>query len=112
MRARQCLKFETDQAQDVKRLEKLNSLFFAYMCGKDPHADADGAPFPCVGRPRPGRCSERQALCTLGRVLAVRPLAALADRPAHARSARRANACSEAAKVGGAADGCAEIRQG
>lgn len=41
----QCLKFETDQAQDVKRLEKLNTLFFSYMCGKDPHADTelDGA---------------------------------------------------------------------
>ena len=37
----QCLKFETDQAQDVKRLEKLNSLFFSYMCGKDPHADTE-----------------------------------------------------------------------
>ena len=44
----QCLKFETDQAQDVKRLEKLNSLFFTYMCGKDPHADTelDGALTP------------------------------------------------------------------
>ena len=44
----QCLKFETDQAQDVKRLEKLNSLFFSYMCGKDPHADTelDGALTP------------------------------------------------------------------
>jgi len=44
----QCLKFETDQAQDVKRLEKLNTLFFSYMCGKDPHADTelDGALSP------------------------------------------------------------------
>ena len=43
-RCAQCLKFETDQAQDVKRLEKLNSLFFSYMCGKDPHDELDGAP--------------------------------------------------------------------
>lgn len=44
----QCLKFETDQAQDMKRLEKLNTLFFSYMCGKDPHADTelDGALSP------------------------------------------------------------------
>jgi len=32
---------ETDQAQDVKRIQKLNNLFFAHMCGKDPHDDAD-----------------------------------------------------------------------
>merc|ERR1712087_159380 len=34
---RVCLKFTTDQAQDVKRIEKLNNLFVTHMCGKDPH---------------------------------------------------------------------------
>lgn len=42
---RVCLKFATDQAQDAKRMEKLNNLFFSYMCGKDPHQEEeDGAP--------------------------------------------------------------------
>ena len=35
----QCLKFLTDQAQDLKRVEKLNNLFLTYMCGKDPYAE-------------------------------------------------------------------------
>ena len=29
-----CLKFLTTQAQDLKRLDKLNNLFLTYMCGK------------------------------------------------------------------------------
>ena len=42
---RVCLKFATDQAQDAKRMEKLNNLLFSYMCGKDPHQEEeDGAP--------------------------------------------------------------------
>lgn len=27
----QCLKFKTDQAQDAKKMEKLNNIFFALM---------------------------------------------------------------------------------
>lgn len=37
----QCLKYLTDQAADIKRIEKLNNLFVTYMCGKDPHEDVD-----------------------------------------------------------------------
>ena len=45
LRCVQCLKFLTDQAQDLKRIDKLNNLFLTYMCGKDPYADpADEAP--------------------------------------------------------------------
>ena len=40
---RVCLKFVTDQQQDLKRIDKLNNLFLTYMCGKDPYA-ADDAP--------------------------------------------------------------------
>ena len=41
---RQCLKYLTDQAGDVKRIEKLNNLFVTYMCGQDPHeADVEMA---------------------------------------------------------------------
>ena len=58
--APQCLKFETDQAQDVKRLEKLNNLFFTYMCGKDPHEDADGAPDRSRARPTRFRARSRR----------------------------------------------------
>ena len=36
---RVCLKFVTDQQQDLKRIDKLNNLFLTYMCGKDPYAD-------------------------------------------------------------------------
>uniref|UniRef100_A0A7S2INI4 Signal recognition particle 9 kDa protein n=1 Tax=Haptolina brevifila TaxID=156173 RepID=A0A7S2INI4_9EUKA len=36
---RVCLKFLTDQAQDLKRIEKLNNLFLTYMCGKDPQLE-------------------------------------------------------------------------
>jgi signal recognition particle subunit SRP9 len=31
MSALQCLKFKTDQAQDAKKMEKLNTLFFTLM---------------------------------------------------------------------------------
>lgn len=34
------LKYETDQATDLKRFEKLNNLFFAHMCGLDPNREA------------------------------------------------------------------------
>mmetsp|Transcript_50985 Transcript_50985/g.117300 ORF Transcript_50985/g.117300 Transcript_50985/m.117300 type:complete len:113 (-) Transcript_50985:259-597(-) len=34
---RVCLKYQTDQQQDIKRIDKLNSLFVTYMCGQDPH---------------------------------------------------------------------------
>ena len=42
---RVCLKFVTDQQQDLKKIDKLNNLFLTYMCGKDPYAEAaaDGA---------------------------------------------------------------------
>uniref|UniRef100_A0A7S4IUA7 Signal recognition particle 9 kDa protein n=1 Tax=Prymnesium polylepis TaxID=72548 RepID=A0A7S4IUA7_9EUKA len=37
---RVCLKYQTDQASDVKRLDKLNNVFLTRMCGKDPSEDA------------------------------------------------------------------------
>uniref|UniRef100_A0A7S3WIU2 Signal recognition particle 9 kDa protein n=1 Tax=Strombidinopsis acuminata TaxID=141414 RepID=A0A7S3WIU2_9SPIT len=41
---RVCLQFVTDQATDLKRIERLNNLFFTYMCGQDPHdSEADAA---------------------------------------------------------------------
>uniref|UniRef100_A0ACD5ZRB0 Uncharacterized protein n=1 Tax=Avena sativa TaxID=4498 RepID=A0ACD5ZRB0_AVESA len=33
-----CLKFKTDQAQDIKKMEKLNNIFFALMT-RGPDAD-------------------------------------------------------------------------
>ena len=60
---RQCLKFTTDQQQDLKRMEKLNNLFFAYMCGKDPHQeDENGA-----GLPPPRVAAEPSRVPTLQR---------------------------------------------
>ena len=41
---RVCLKFVTDQQQDLKRIDKLNNLFLTYMCGKDPYADPADEP--------------------------------------------------------------------
>ncbi|KAK9087191.1 hypothetical protein Syun_029585 [Stephania yunnanensis] len=35
---RECLKFKTDQAQDAKKMEKLNNIFFILMT-KGPDAD-------------------------------------------------------------------------
>ncbi|KAH7670564.1 Signal recognition particle SRP9 subunit protein [Dioscorea alata] len=35
---RECLKFKTDQAQDVKKMEKLNNIFFTLMA-RGPDAD-------------------------------------------------------------------------
>ena len=51
---RVCLKFATDQQQDLKRIDKLNNLFITYMCGKDPYADtaddlAEGSVKPASG---------------------------------------------------------------
>ncbi|KAJ6352324.1 hypothetical protein OIU76_001524 [Salix suchowensis] len=34
----ECLKFKTDQAQDAKKMEKLNNLFFTLM-SRGPDAD-------------------------------------------------------------------------
>ncbi|KAG2713534.1 hypothetical protein I3760_04G180400 [Carya illinoinensis] len=35
---RECLKFKTDQAQDAKKMEKLNNIFFTLMA-RGPDAD-------------------------------------------------------------------------
>ncbi|GAV69950.1 SRP9-21 domain-containing protein [Cephalotus follicularis] len=35
---KECLKFKTDQAQDAKKMEKLNNIFFALMA-RGPDAD-------------------------------------------------------------------------
>ncbi|CAI9091220.1 OLC1v1026185C1 [Oldenlandia corymbosa var. corymbosa] len=35
---KQCLKFKTDQAQDAKKMEKLNNIFFTLMA-RGPEAD-------------------------------------------------------------------------
>ena len=37
---RTVLQFQTDQASDVKRLDKLNGVFLTRMCGKEPNKDA------------------------------------------------------------------------
>ncbi|KAI4368349.1 hypothetical protein MLD38_016916 [Melastoma candidum] len=39
---RQCLKFKTDQAQDAKKMEKLNNIFFTLMA-RGPDADISEA---------------------------------------------------------------------
>ncbi|XP_048137197.1 signal recognition particle 9 kDa protein isoform X2 [Rhodamnia argentea] len=40
---RECLKFKTDQAQDAKKMEKLNNIFFTLMArGPDDVAEAAG----------------------------------------------------------------------
>ena len=53
----QCLKFETDQQQDLKRIDKLNALFLSYMCGKDPYADP-GEDVVMGGAPRPASAGD------------------------------------------------------
>ena len=50
---RVCLKYVTDQQQDLKRIEKRNNLFLTYMCGKDPYADPAEEP-PAPNRPNSG----------------------------------------------------------
>lgn len=43
----QCLKFQTDQQQDIKRFEKLNDSMLMQMCGKNPReAEEQGAHLP------------------------------------------------------------------
>ena len=54
---RVCLKFETDQQQDLKRIDKLNALFLSYMCGKDPYADP-GEDVVMGGAPRPASAGD------------------------------------------------------
>ena len=49
---RVCLKYVTDQQQDLKRIDKLNNLFLTYMCGKDPYAEPADEPTP--NRPASG----------------------------------------------------------
>ena len=49
---RTCLKFLTDQASDLKKVEKLNNLFVMCMCGKDPQAEDLGARFRPAGSGR------------------------------------------------------------
>ena len=52
---RVCLKFVTDQQQDLKRIDKLNNLFLTYMCGKDPYAAEEAEPAAAPpGRPLSG----------------------------------------------------------
>ena len=64
---RVCLKFETDQQHDLKRIDKLNALFLSYMCGKDPYADPGedvvmgGAPCPASAGDDAPTSSERPA---------------------------------------------------
>ena len=54
---RVCLKFETDQQHDLKRIDKLNALFLSYMCGKDPYADP-GEDVVMGGAPRPASAGD------------------------------------------------------
>ena len=53
---RVCLKFQTDQQTDVKKMERLNNLFFAHMCGEDPH---DELPLVCMRLSRAYRLVNR-----------------------------------------------------
>ena len=50
---RVCIKYATDQQQDLKRIDKLNNLFISYMCGQDPYADDVEAP-PAGAKPTSG----------------------------------------------------------
>ena len=51
---RVCLKFVTDQQQDLKRIDKLNNLFLTYMCGKDPYAAEDESAPVAAAKPASG----------------------------------------------------------
>ena len=62
---RVCLKFQTDQQTDVKKMERLNNLFFAHMCGEDPHEpepDEKAAP----ARPKSEDASEKRPASSEG----------------------------------------------
>ena len=52
---RVCLKFLTDQQQDLKRVDKLNSLLLTYMVGKDPYDEPSE-----VGKERPTSGGDKQ----------------------------------------------------
>ena len=57
---RVCLKYVTDQQQDLKRIDKLNNLFLTYMCGKDPYAD----PTDELAKERPASFGDDAAAAT------------------------------------------------
>ena len=61
---RVCLKFQTDQQTDIKRMERLNNLFFAHMCGQDPHEPEPDAAAP--PRPKSEDASEKRPASSEG----------------------------------------------
>lgn len=55
----QCLKYLTTQAADLKRIDKMNNLFLARMCGKDPvEAEVVTASGNVAGSGRPASSDE------------------------------------------------------
>ncbi|CAM6100090.1 unnamed protein product [Calypogeia fissa] len=58
---RVCLKFATDQAQDAKKMEKLNNLFFTLMArGPDAEVLEEVPPAPVVQQPAKKSRGRRQ----------------------------------------------------
>ena len=73
----QCLKFQTDQQQDIKRFEKLNNLMLMQMCGKNPReAEEEGAHCPTTLR-TPAPSAVLRACTTLSSADGAKP----EDRP-------------------------------
>ena len=58
---RVCLKFLTDQRQDLKRIDKLNNLLLTHMVGKDPYSDETSGAFSeraASGGDKPGSADD------------------------------------------------------
>lgn len=91
---RVCLKFATDQAQDAKRMEKLNNLFFSYMCGKDPHQEEeDGA--PPLGHVAPISTAMRHGISVSCRFSHAEPMAPTGGKPVSVSRLVETLACHE-----------------
>jgi hypothetical protein len=51
----QCLQYKTDKQADLKKIEKLNHVFFSLMAtGKDPVEDVEMVAADAAGRRRKG----------------------------------------------------------
>eukprot|EP00268_Persea_americana_P056653 TRINITY_DN670_c0_g1_i3.p1 TRINITY_DN670_c0_g1~~TRINITY_DN670_c0_g1_i3.p1 ORF type:complete len:103 (+),score=19.08 TRINITY_DN670_c0_g1_i3:177-485(+) len=56
---RECLKFKTDQAQDAKKMEKLNNIFFTLMA-RGPDADVSEVSGKEQAEPQPSKKGRRR----------------------------------------------------
>ena len=56
----QCLKYQTDQAQDIKRMEQLNNLFITQMCAGSELAEEE-RPSSKTDRPTSSEGPEKPA---------------------------------------------------